>query len=191
MSTKTKTTPAAGEEYPFNLVALIRQAVPFAVVALVTLWAMNSAHAETFTDVARVVQVVPKVQRYNQPQRICENVQQYNNGPQGSRSNSGALIGAITGGLLGRTVGRGDGKQAAIGVGAAVGAIVGDRVQNDAPQGGVSGSQCYTVDNWVERQSGSVVTYEYQGHTLNSTLSYVPNYRPGDQVHVSVSVSLY
>lgn len=186
------TTRDNSQEFPFDPVTLIRQAVPFAVVALVALWATSSAHAETFSGVARVVQVAPQVQRFNQPQRVCDSVpvQQYS--PQGSRSNGGAVIGAITGGLLGHTVGRGSGRQAAIGVGAAVGAVVGDRMQNDTSQGGVvTSSQCYTVDNWVERQTGAIVTYDYQGHIMSSTLPYVPNYRPGDQVNVSVSVSLY
>jgi uncharacterized protein YcfJ len=192
MSTKTNTPRDNDQEFPFDPVALIRQAFPIAVVAIFCLWAMNSAHAETFSGLARVVQVLPQMQRYNQPQRVCESVpvQQYNS--QGSRSNSGAVIGAITGGLLGHTVGRGGGRQAAIGVGAAVGAVVGDRMQNDTQQGStVSNSQCYTVDNWIERPAGAIVTYDYQGHTLTSSLSYVPNYRPGDQVNVSVSVSMY
>ena len=186
-------------EFSFDPVQIIRDGFVLAVLAVIALFATAPAKAQSYSDMARVVSVVPMTQRYNVPQQVCNQMPgqvQYQYQQPQQPGNGGAILGAVTGGLIGRSVGRGQGKLAATGIGAAVGAVVGDRMQNggynNQPQQVYvpGGQSCYTVDNWVERQAGAVVVFEIHGRSFTQTLGYVPNYRPGDMVPVNMQANL-
>jgi uncharacterized protein YcfJ len=157
-------------------------------VALVTgVCAVTASHAAEFDDYARVVNVTPQVEQVNQPRQQCwtENVAVQQ--PSQPRGVGGSIIGGIAGGLLGSQVGGGNGRVAAAAVGAMTGAVVGDRMENNqAPVVSERPVQrCRTVDEWVTRNNGYLVTYEYRGNTYTSVMPY----QPGNRMRVHVSVT--
>lgn len=158
------------------------------------LWAQASPAAQgiNYRDTARITEVKVLTQRINQPQQVCSQAPAPQTPPPAKHGLAGAVIGGVAGGLIGHTVGRGSGKDAATAGGAVVGAMVGEHLQNQAgpapaPVGGMS---CYLVDNWIERPSGAIVSYSWQGKTFSETLPYVPSYRAGDKVPLQVSATL-
>ena len=156
------------------------------------------AKGVSYRDTAHVTDIKILTQRFNQPQQVCNQVPgaPAQSKQQASHGYGGALIGGVAGGLIGHTVGEGNGKDAATAGAAVIGALVGDHLQNQAAAAPAAAptptmvTQCNYVDNWVERQSGAIVTYTWLGHSYSETLSYVPAYRVGDDVQLQVSAVL-
>ncbi len=150
---------------------------------------MPTIHAADFEDYARVVNVTPQVEQYNQPRQECHTeyvqVQQ-----QQQRSVGGSIIGGIAGGILGNQVGGGNGRTVATAAGAITGAIVGDRMQNQN-NGYATNTQpvqqCRTIDRWESRTVGYNVTYDYRGHTYTTVMPYDPGNRLRLQVTLTPS----
>lgn len=153
-------------------------------------------HAGSYRDIARVTEIKVLTEHINLPRQLCTPVQvQVQAAPQARHGLGGAVIGGVAGGLIGHGVGEGSGKEAATAGAAVIGALVGDHLQNaSAAPASVptttTVTQCRFVDNWVERQSGAIVSYSWQGHSLSESLPYVPAYHVGDEVPITVSTSL-
>ena len=154
------------------------------IVAALGLAIGTAGMAGEFDDYARVVNVTPRYEKVNYPKKECyteyEQVRR-------ERSVGGAIIGGVAGGVLGGQIGKGRGRTAAAAVGAITGAIVGDRIDNDDYDRVVERPvrTCRRVDHWESRVDGYDVTYEYQGRTYTTVMSY----DPGDRLPVNVSVS--
>ncbi|GAB2895405.1 hypothetical protein GCM10027046_25760 [Uliginosibacterium flavum] len=154
-------------------------------LALITLLALPGAQAADFTDHARVLDVVPRVQQVNEPREECHTeyrrIESRERGP-----NAGALIGGVAGAILGHQVGRGGGRDAATAVGAITGAIVGNQIGSREREIGERPERiCRLVDNWVSRTDSYDVRYEYQGHEYSAVLPYDPGRRL--RLHVSIT----
>lgn len=154
-------------------------------LALCALAALPLAHAADFEDYAKVVRVTPRVQQVNEPREVCRTERR--RVERQEHSNGGAVIGGVTGALIGSRFGRGDGRTASTAAGAILGAVVGDRVDNndnasesyDRPV-----RRCEFEDNWVSRNDGFNVDYEYRGRQYSTVTSY----DPGDRLPVHVSI---
>lgn len=165
------------------------------MVLLAGMCAASATQAAEFEDYARVLSVAPQVEQVNQPRQHCttEYIQTQPQYQPQQRSAGGAIIGGIAGGLLGSQVGGGNGRIAAAAVGAATGAVVGDRMDNNgnavaaAPQMQPV-QQCRMVDQWVTRNNGYLVTYEYRGNTYTNVMPYDPGKRL--RLHVSVTPAM-
>src|SRR2546430_1643752 len=74
-----------------------------------------AAHAETFTDQARVQSVEPQYESVQVPRNECSS--QWVSEPRGAVAANGnyggAIIGGVAGGLVGNQVGKGHGREAA------------------------------------------------------------------------------
>lgn len=152
------------------------------------------AHAQTFTDTARVRSVAPQYENVSVPREECTShwvtearqpqgagvVQQY--GP--------ALIGGVAGAALGRQVGKGSGRDAATVLGAVVGAYAGDSYAHGgaryAPPEQVQREvrQCRTVHDVQSRLTGYRVDYDYRGQHHSTVMRE----HPGAHLQVRVSV---
>lgn len=162
-----------------------------------------AAQGSNFRDTVKITDVQVLTQRVNQPQQVCNQVPvsqtQTQQTPPPKHGMGGALIGSVAGGLIGHTVGEGKGKDAATLGGALVGAAVGNSLQNQPSPAGTTTTtvtttqtvnHCYLVDNWVERQTGAIVSYSWLGRGYTETLPYVPAYRAGDDVQLQVHATL-
>lgn len=144
-----------------------------------------------FSDNARVVRVMPRIEQVTMPQEECRNEVETVQNPNGSgnRGLGGALIGGIAGGILGNQVGGGSGRTAATAIGAIGGALAGENVANNtAPPQGYSQREvrrCHTVNRVVERNNGYDVTYQYQGRNYSTVMAN----SPGNSIRVNVSVT--
>lgn len=162
------------------------------LVSLLCLGALPLAQAADFDDTARVLNVSPQTEQYNQPQQECRT--EYIQAPQQQqqRGIGGSIVGGVAGAVLGNQIGGGTGRTAATALGAITGAVVGDRLENNnnnnnsyynnSPQ---PVQQCRTVDRWQTRNNGYAVTYDYRGHTYTTVMPY----DPGDRIRVRVSVT--
>lgn len=161
------------------------------VAALMLMSALPFAHAADFDDTARVVNVTPQMEQYNQPQQECRT--EYVPAPQQQpqRGVGGSIVGGVAGAVLGNQVGGGSGRTAATALGAITGAVVGDRMENNPNNGGYYNNaqqpiqRCRTIDNWQTRSNGYAVTYDYRGHTYTTVMPY----DPGDRIRVRVSIT--
>lgn len=161
------------------------------VLSLALLSAATGIQAAEFEETARVLNVTPQVEQYNQPREECHTEYVPAPPPQRqSRGVGGSILGGVAGGLLGNQVGGGNGRTAATAVGAIAGALVGDRLENtDNNNGGYAPDQpvrqCRTVDHWQSRTNGYAVTYEYHGRSYTSVVPY----DPGERIRLRVSVT--
>jgi uncharacterized protein YcfJ len=156
------------------------------IASLLCLGAAQCASAADFDDTARVLNVMPRVEQFNQPQQECRT--EYVPVQQQGRGVGGSIIGGVAGALLGSQVGGGNGRTAAAAVGAITGAVVGDRMENNNAYAGAQQQavqQCHMVDHWETRTSGYSVNYEYRGHSYTSVMPY----DPGERLKVRVSVT--
>ena len=147
----------------------------------------SAAHAEDFTDTARVISSTPIYERVNQPRRECWTGTVRGNAAPRERSYGGAILGGIAGGVIGSQVGAGNGRVAATAAGTLAGAMIGDNMANQNQQQVQADEQverCREVDNVREVITGYNVTYSYNGHRATTTLPY----DPGRTIRVSVSV---
>ncbi|MGQ5523913.1 glycine zipper 2TM domain-containing protein [Chitinimonas sp. PSY-7] len=149
-----------------------------------------AAHAESFTDVARVRSATPEYERTNTPRKECSSewVRETREVPA-QRQYGGAVIGGLAGALIGNQVGKGHGREAATAVGAVVGALAGDNIDN-RDRGGYTEEvpreikRCRTVEDWQRRLVGYRVEYEYRGQQYSTIMSE----NPGRTMQVRVSV---
>jgi uncharacterized protein YcfJ len=167
-------------------------------LCLLAATAAAGAHADTFTDSARVRAVEPQYDSVQVPRQECTS--QWVNEAQPvvtappARGYGGAIIGGVAGAVIGNQVGKGHGREAATAAGAVVGAIAGDRIANAQPAyhgGAVVGYQqprevttCRTVHELQNRLTGYRVTYDYRGHQSTVFMRH----EPGPTVPVQVSV---
>lgn len=131
-----------------------------------------SAQAQIVTrDQAQVTSVTPIMEQVRQPGQ-CRQIQTQ----QGQNTGMG-ILGGIVGAAVGSQFGQGTGRDAMIAIGAGTGAVWG------AGQGQTQ-QQC-EPDVTTERVRGYRVTYDYQGYTGTTTLSY----QPGPTIPVVISVT--
>jgi uncharacterized protein YcfJ len=165
-----------------------------------------SAHAETFTDQARVRSADPQYENINVPRNECsshwinEGEGRRNQGRQMSQNNQerqygGAILGGLAGGVVGHQIGGGTGKDAATALGVVLGAIAGDRLENrQQPTQYDDGYQetsqrevkrCRTVYDAQTRLTGYRVTYDYRGQSYTTFMRT----NPGASLPVRVTVA--
>lgn len=145
-----------------------------------------TANAAEFEDFARVVNVTPQVEQFNQPRQECRT--EYVEAQRQQHGVGGSILGGIAGGILGNQVGGGNGRTAATAAGAIAGAIVGDRMENNGNTTVTTERpvrECRTVDHWETRTNGYAVTYEYRGHDYTTVMPY----EPGDRIKLHVSLT--
>ncbi|WP_160331271.1 glycine zipper 2TM domain-containing protein [Burkholderia cenocepacia] len=146
--------------------------------ALVATGSLSLAHASSFTDSARVVDVRPVyehvVSRNCAPSHI-------GGGFQGEHV-VGTVVGGLVGGVLGNQIGRGRGNTLSTVVGAFSGAAAGSYLAGGPRE--VERDCTRVVDNAIV---GYDTTYEYRGVRDTVRTSYDPGV--GSVIQVSVSVS--
>lgn len=168
-----------------------------------------SAHAETFTDQARVRSADPQYENINVARNECsshwtnerEGRRDFERqGRQVSQANQerqygGAILGGLAGGVVGHQIGGGTGKDAATALGVVLGAIAGDRMENrnqpaqyddgrfDTAQREVK--HCRTVYDAQTRLTGYRVTYDYRGQSYTTFMRT----NPGASLPVRVTVA--
>ncbi|MDD2924525.1 glycine zipper 2TM domain-containing protein [Rhodoferax sp.] len=158
------------------------------------------AHAETYTDNARVRNAEPQYENVNVPRNECsshwirERDNRVSSERPADRQYGGAIIGGLAGGVLGHQVGGGTGKDAATALGVVLGAIAGDQLANrdqgvrydddryDTTQREVK--RCRTVYDTQTRVTGYRVTYEYRGQHYTTFMRT----NPGNSLPVRVTV---
>ena len=166
---------------------------------------MFSAHAEIYTDQARVRSAEPQYENISVPRNECSShwinegegprnrSRQMSQGKQ-DRQYGGAILGGLAGGVVGHQLGGGTGKDAATALGVVLGAIAGDRLENrQQPTQFDDGYQetsqrevkrCRTVYDAQTRLTGYRVAYEYRGQNYTTfTRSH-----PGANLPVRVTV---
>ena len=170
----------------------------------------NTASAQAYGDVARVVSATPIYDRAALPRRDCrtEQVTAYEErralrAPEPRESGgigAGTVIGAIVGGVIGHQFGGSSaGRDHGTAAGAIVGGLVGNQVDRDSDPGYRRESsdvivervpvtrevqRCDDVEESRERLVGYDVRYEYNGHEFRTRLPY----DPGNQIPVNVEV---
>lgn len=167
-----------------------------------------SAHAETYTDQARVRSAEPQYEHINVPRNECSshwtnerdgrrdlerNGRQVSDGNQ-ERQYGGAILGGLAGGVVGHQIGGGTGKDAATALGVVLGAIAGDRMENrnqpaQYDDGRVDNTQrevkrCHTVYDAQTRITGYRVAYDYRGQSYTTFMRT----HPGNNLPVRVTV---
>ncbi len=150
------------------------------------------AHAQSFTDNARVRAVEPQYETVQVPRNECTSqwVTEQPVAAPSAGGYGGAIIGGVAGGLLGNQVGKGHGREAATAAGAIVGALAGDRIANSGPVTAPPPQQrevrsCRTVYDAQSRLTGYRVTYEYRGYEYSTIMRE----QPGQTLPVRVSVT--
>jgi len=160
----------------------MKNAISFTIFAISAVLALG-AQAKDVT--ANIVNVSPVYSDRIQDQQVCETVQVVQAQPA-SAVNPGTVIGGIAGALLGGQVGGGNGRVAMSALGAVTGALTGDRL---AQRGSQPQQVCRYVQRVDSQISGYRVTYEYEGDTYQSVMSYDPS-RGGAVKNVMVHMSL-
>lgn len=158
--------------------------IPALLTASFALPAMADHDYDEYYDSARVISVVPQIERVNYPVEQCHT--EYVRESYNSRSPVGAIIGGVAGGLLGSQIGKGNGRVAGAAVGAGVGAVVGDRIGSQSRTYAERPiERCHLVDRWQTVERGYLVNYRYNGRTYTT----MTDRHPGDRIDVRVSVS--
>lgn len=169
-------------------------------LALASLFAtaLMGAHAETYTDSARVRSAEPQYENVNVPRKECSSHwvnerddRRVERQGRDERQYGGAIVGGLAGGVLGHQVGGGRGKDAATALGVVLGAIAGDRLENRDQRGRYDNGQygngqyetaqrevqrCRTVYDAQTRITGYRVAYEYRGQHYNTFTRTNPGY---------------
>lgn len=172
------------------------------VIASLCATGLLGAHAETYTDQARVRNAEPQYENISVPRNECSSHWINERGNRGngvghepqSRQYGGAIVGGLAGGVLGHQVGGGRGKDAATALGVVLGAIAGDQLQNRDPRGQYGNVQyetaqrevqrCRTVYDTQTRITGYRVVYDYRGQNYTTFMRS----NPGHSLPVRVTV---
>ena len=178
------------------------------MIASLIATSLLSAHAETFTDQARVRSAEPQYENISVPRNECTNHwinehegrrnherqgRQMSQGNQ-DRQYGGAILGGLAGGVVGHQIGGGTGKDVATALGVVLGAVAGDRLENrnqsaQYDDGRFESSQrevkrCRTVYDTQTRLTGYRVAYDYRGQNCNTFMRT----HPGASLPVRVTV---
>jgi uncharacterized protein YcfJ len=140
--------------------------------------AATGAHAETFTDYARVVRSEPIYDQVST--QSCRNVAT-SEVQEGGNQTGASLIGGLVGGALGSRIGEGNGRTAATIAGAIGGTLVGNELATRPRV--VNGTRRECRDVVHDEVTGYRVTYEYHGSRQTLTLPY----NPGKRIEMRVS----
>jgi len=160
-----------------------------------------AAHAESYTDNARVRSAEPVYENISVPREECssrwiqEPVRRSGGYERRDRNYAPAIIGGLAGGVIGHQFGGGSGKDAATALGVVLGAMAGDQhgdrgryAREDDRDYGVSQREvksCRTVYESQSRLTGYRVAYEYRSqHYTTMTRNH-----PGNELLVRVSVA--
>lgn len=169
------------------------------VIAGLLATGLLGAHAETYTDNARVRSAEPQYENINVPRNECSSHwinerSSYSGGERQDHQYGGAIVGGLAGGVLGHQVGGGRGKDAATALGAVLGAIAGDQFQNRDQRGQHDNGQyenvqrevkrCRTVYDTQTRITGYNVAYDYRGQHYTTFMRS----NPGNSLRVRVTV---
>ncbi len=169
------------------------------VIASLFATGLLGAHAETYTDNARVRSAEPQYENINVPRNECSSHwinerSSYSGGERQERGYGGAIVGGLAGGVLGNQIGGGRGKDAATVLGAVLGAMTGDRLENRDQRGQYDNGQyenvrrevtrCRTVYDTQTRITGYNVAYEYRGQRYTTFMRS----NPGNSLPVRVTV---
>lgn len=169
------------------------------IIASLVASALGAAHAESYTDNARVRSAEPVLENISVPRQECSShwVQEpvrHGGGERRERNYGGAIVGGLAGGVIGHQFGGGSGKDAATALGVILGAMTGDQHQNGYrndryEERGVEVAQrqvqrCQTVYDSQSRITGYRVAYEYRGQQYTT----VTRHHPGNQLLVRISV---
>jgi uncharacterized protein YcfJ len=157
------------------------------------------AHAETYTDNARVRSAEPQYENISVPRNECssqwvpERVDRVS-AERPAHQVGGAIMGGLFGGVIGHQIGAGGGKDAATALGVMLGAIAGDQMAARNEGGYTNNGQyetaqrevkrCRTVYDTQSRITGYRVSYEYRGQNYTT---FMRN-NPGNSLPVRVSV---
>jgi uncharacterized protein YcfJ len=169
------------------------------VIASLFATALLGAHAETYTDYARVQNAEPQYENINVPRNECSShwVEERDSRVSSERPDrqyGGAIVGGLAGGVLGHQVGGGSGKDAATALGVVLGAIAGDHLSNrdqgtpydngryETTQREVQ--RCRTVYDTQTRITGYRVAYEYRGQHYTTFM----HTNPGNSLPVRVTI---
>lgn len=169
------------------------------LVASLLATGLLGAHAETYTDSARVRSAEPQYENISVPRNECssqwvpERVDRASN-ERPAHQVGGAIMGGLFGGVIGHQIGGGSGKDAATALGVMLGAITGDQLAARNEGGYTSNGQtetvqrevkrCRTVYDTQTRITGYRVTYEYRGQQYTTLM----HNNPGNSLPVRVSV---
>lgn len=160
---------------------------------------LMGAHADAYTDNARVRSAEPQYENVSVPRNECTShwIQERggrHGGERHERNLGGAIIGGLAGGIIGNQVGGGKGKEAATALGAVIGAVTGERLDNRDDRGYYDGGhhepaqrevkRCRTVYDSQTRLTGYRVAYEYRGQQFTTFMRS----NPGSSLAVRVSV---
>ena len=166
---------------------------------------LMGAHAETYTDQARVRSAEPQYENINVPRNECTSQWINERGGRGNRNDyerqmgqdrqyGGAIVGGLAGGVIGHQIGGGSGKDAATALGVVLGAITGDRLENRNPRASYDDGRyetaqrevqrCRTVYDAQTRITGYRVAYDYRGQSYTA---FMRN-NPGNSLPVRVTV---
>ena len=175
------------------------------MIASLVASSLLSAHAEIFTDQARVRSAEPQYENISVPRNECsshwinEGEGRRNQGRQMSQGNQdrqygGAILGGLAGGVVGHQMGGGTGKDAATALGVVLGAIAGDRLENrNQPTQYDDGrfettqrevKRCRTVYDTQTRLTGYRVAYDYRGQNYTTFMRT----HPGNNLPVRVTI---
>lgn len=170
---------------------------------LITPWMV--AHAQSYTDNARVRSAEPVYENVTVPREECssrwiqEPVRRSGGYERRDHNYAPAIIGGLAGGVIGHQFGGGAGKDAATALGVVLGAMAGDQHGNrdayarndsryDDRDDAVTQREvrsCRTVYDNQARLTGYRVIYEYRGQQF-STMTRT---HPGNELPVRVSVA--
>jgi uncharacterized protein YcfJ len=137
--------------------------------------ALAGPHHQGFRDKARVIDVVPIMERVEVPveREACwqEEVETTRH------ANAGLVLGGIIGGVIGHQVGRGDSRRVATAAGSIIGAAVGhDADQRAGDTRYETRHHCRVRTDYVEEERllGYRVTYRYRGETFTTEMDHEP-----------------
>lgn len=160
------------------------------------------AHAQTYTDQARVRSAEPQYENINVPRNECTSQWINERGGRAAperqvgqdRQYGGAIVGGLAGGVIGHQIGGGAGKDAATALGVVLGAITGDRLENRNPRAQYDDGRfetaqrevqrCRTVYDTQTRITGYRVAYDYRGQSYTTLMRN----NPGHSLRVRVTV---
>lgn len=186
-----------------SLIALKKVSTVFVSLALLGMTQASFAehdsdnrnyNAQQTSYVYATVTSVKPIVRYvtvSRPERVCEEVEVYNDRRRHSDSAGGTIVGGLLGGVIGRQIGGGKGRDAATIAGVLIGSAIGhdNEHKNQSNSRSHNSSQVREVcqtrysRHEEERIDGYRVTYRYNGELFTTRT----NYEPGDKIRLLIT----